>query len=277
MKLLVGLGNPGRQYANNRHNVGFMAVEAIAARHRFSPWRKRFQGQTSDGEFDGERVLLLKPDTYMNESGRAVGEAARFLKISTADIVVFHDELDLDPGRLKVKSGGGNAGHNGLRSISQHLDNAYHRVRIGIGHPGHKDLVASYVLHDFAKADATWLTPLLDAIADAAPWLGAADHARFTTEIARSVDPEPAKPARAKGGGGSSGQKPDMRPAKTAGSTRSGEPPSSAGASDTGERASSTPAAKPSGRHPAGERNAKRQSALAENLKKWLGRRGDSE
>jgi peptidyl-tRNA hydrolase, PTH1 family len=142
MKLLVGLGNPGNEYARHRHNVGFMAVDAIAERHRFSPWKKRFQGHACDGEIDGERTLLLKPATYMNDSGRAVGEALRFLKAEIADLVVFHDELDIDPGRLKVKTGGGNAGHNGLRSISQCVGNDFVRVRIGIGHPGHKDAVS---------------------------------------------------------------------------------------------------------------------------------------
>ncbi len=148
MKLFVGLGNPGAKYARHRHNVGFMAVEQIADRHGFGPWRRRFQGYAADGELDGTKVLLLKPDTYMNESGRAVGEAARFLKLATSDIVVFHDELDLLPGKLKVKTGGGNAGHNGLRSITAHLDNEYVRVRIGIGHPGAKELVQAWVLHD---------------------------------------------------------------------------------------------------------------------------------
>ena len=166
MKLFVGLGNPGDKYARNRHNVGFMAVERIAAAHGFSPWRRKFQGEVAEGTIAGERVLLLKPMTYMNESGRSVGEAARFLKIDLADIVVFHDELDLQPGKVRVKTGGGNAGHNGLKSITAHVGNDYVRVRIGIGHPGSKDAVVPYVLNDFAKADRAWLNPLLAAIAE---------------------------------------------------------------------------------------------------------------
>ena len=232
MKLLVGLGNPGTKYARHRHNVGFMAVERIADRHRFGPWKRKFQGLAADGEIGGEKALLLKPDTYMNESGRAVGEAARFLKISEADIVVFHDELDLAPGKLKVKAGGGNAGHNGLRSISQHIGNEYVRVRIGIGHPGAKELVHGYVLHDFARADEAWLEPLLDAMADAAPRLAAGDQARFLTDVARAAQSPEAVPK-------SKGEAPVAPPPRPAG-------------------------------HPAGERMGKRQSALAENLRKWM-------
>lgn len=238
MKLLVGLGNPGDRYARHRHNVGFMAVERIAERHGFSPWRRRFQGETAEGRIDGARVLLLKPMTYMNESGRCVGEAARFLKIDLDDIVVFHDELDLAPGKVRIKTGGGNAGHNGLRSISAHLGNDFVRVRIGIGHPGSKDAVIPYVLHDFAKADRDWLDPLLDAIADAAPRLAAGDAGRFLTDVARAMQ-EPGREAAA------------------------------------AEKADRTPAAK-ARTHPAGERVAKRQSALAENLRRWLAGRSKS-
>ncbi len=155
MKLIVGLGNPGREYEGNRHNVGFMAVERIGNDHRFGPWKRKFQAIAADGEIAGEKVMLLKPETYMNESGRAVGEAARFLKIGLDDIIVLYDEIDLAAGQLKVKTGGGNAGHNGLRSITAHLGNDYHRVRIGVGHPGAKELVARWVLSDFAKADRT--------------------------------------------------------------------------------------------------------------------------
>ena len=161
MKLFVGLGNPGAQYAGHRHNIGFMAVDRIAADHGFSPWRSRFQGQTSEGQLGGEKVLLLKPGTYMNRSGQSVGEALRFFKLTPGDVTVFHDELDLAPGKLRLKQGGGHAGHNGLRSIHEHLGDAYGRVRLGIGHPGHKDAVAGYVLHDFAKADQDWLDDLL--------------------------------------------------------------------------------------------------------------------
>ncbi len=236
MKLIVGLGNPGAKYAGNRHNIGFMAVERIADVHRFGAWKKCFQGQACDGEIGGEKVLLLKPDTYMNESGRAVGEAMRFLKISIGDLIVLYDEIDLAPGKLKVKAGGGNAGHNGLRSISAHLDNDYVRVRIGVGHPGHKDLVAGYVLHDFAKSDRTWLEPLLDAIANAAGRLAQGDGARFLTDVARAVQ----------------------------------------GDNDAERAAAPHPSPSPregrgvGSKHPAGERQSKQKSAFAENLKKWL-------
>jgi PTH1 family peptidyl-tRNA hydrolase len=244
MKLFVGLGNPGAEYSRHRHNVGFMAIDRIADKHRFPAWRRRFQAETAEADIAGERVLLLKPQTYMNESGRAVGEAARFLKIATSDIVVFHDELDLAPGKLRVKVGGGNAGHNGLRSITAHLDNEYVRVRIGIGHPGHKDAVSGYVLHDFAKAEGVWLEPMLDAMADAAGRLTGGDAQRFMTDVARALG-ETAEPAKAE----------PKSPRKTA---------DAGGASGGG------------GRHPAGERAAKRQSALAENLAKWLQRKGES-
>src|SRR5499427_6234335 len=163
MKLFVGLGNPGTAYARHRHNVGFMAIDRIAARHDLGPWRKRFHGLASEGSIAGHRVLLLKPHTYMNDSGRSVQDAQRFLKLADADVLVFHDELDLMPGKVRVKMGGGNAGHNGLRSITQHIGNDYGRVRLGIGHPGAKHLVSGYVLHDFAKADAAWREPRLEA------------------------------------------------------------------------------------------------------------------
>ena len=153
MLLLVGLGNPGARYVGNRHNVGFMAVQAIAKRHGIGPWRRRFQGVACEGTIGGERVLLLLPGTYMNESGRAVAEAAQFYKLPLGDITVFHDEIELPPGKVRVKVGGGIAGHNGLRSISEHIGNDYRRVRIGVGHPGHKDLVEHYVLSDFAKSE----------------------------------------------------------------------------------------------------------------------------
>src|SRR6267154_443357 len=151
MLLFVGLGNPGAKYARNRHNIGFMAVQAIARRHGFAPWRRRFQGVATEGTIGAERVLLLLPGTYMNESGRAVAEAAQFYKLALPDIVVLHDEIDLAPGKVRVKTGGGSAGHNGMRSISSHVGNDYRRVRIGVGHPGAKDLVHGYVLSDFAK------------------------------------------------------------------------------------------------------------------------------
>ncbi|GAB4123458.1 MAG: aminoacyl-tRNA hydrolase [Rhodothalassiaceae bacterium] len=185
MRLLVGLGNPGARYAGNRHNIGFMAADAIARHHGFSPSRARFQGETMEGMLDGVKCLLLKPQTYMNESGRAVAEAARFFRTAPADIIVFHDELDLAPGRIRVKTGGGHAGHNGLRSIIAHIGEDFVRVRMGIGHPGDRDLVTPYVLSDFSKEERSWLDPLLEALARAAPMLIAGDPARFMTELAR--------------------------------------------------------------------------------------------
>jgi PTH1 family peptidyl-tRNA hydrolase len=214
MKLLVGLGNPGDEYARHRHNVGFMAVDALASDYRFAPWKKRFQGYACEGEIDGARALLLKPATYMNESGRAVGEAMRFLKLEVADLIVFHDELDIDPGRVKVKLGGGSAGHNGLKSITQCVGNEYVRVRIGIGHPGHKDAVSGYVLHDFSKAERSWLDPLLVDMSKAAGHLMAGKPELFASDLAR--------------GGGAAQAAPD-RPAKAAPAPKSGHP--------TGERA----------------------------------------
>jgi peptidyl-tRNA hydrolase, PTH1 family len=231
MKLLVGLGNPGETYARHRHNVGFMALDRLAERHKFSPWKKKFQGYVSEGVIDGARATLLKPETFMNDSGRSVGEALRYLKVPVADLIVFHDELDLDPGRVKVKVGGGNAGHNGLRSISAHQGNDYQRVRIGIGHPGHKDAVSGYVLHDFAKVEMTWLVPLLDAMADAGGLLLAGKQELFLTHVARATHggDEPVKEVKLVD-----------RPVT------------------------------PNPRHPAGERAGKQKTALADNLRKWL-------
>ncbi len=183
MRLFVGLGNPGSRYARNRHNVGFMVVDAIARAHGAAPWRQRFQGSTAEAILGGERVLLLKPATYMNESGRAVAEAQRFFKIALGHVVVFHDELDLPSGKLRVKVGGGNAGHNGLRSITAQCGNDYRRVRIGIGHPGHKDLVHPYVLSDFAKAEEPWVEDLCRACAEFAPLLAKGDDASFQNKV----------------------------------------------------------------------------------------------
>ena len=166
MFLFAGLGNPGPQYAGNRHNIGFMAVDCLVRRHRLSPWRRRFQGAVSEGEIGGQKVLALLPGTYMNESGRAVAEAMRFYKIPLENVVVFHDELDLPPAKLRIKKGGGNAGHNGLKSITAHCGNDYWRVRLGIGHPGDKSLVHSYVLSDFAKSERAWVEAICDACAD---------------------------------------------------------------------------------------------------------------
>jgi PTH1 family peptidyl-tRNA hydrolase len=166
MLLFVGLGNPGPQYAGNRHNIGFMAVQAIARRHDIKPWRRKFQGVAVEGAIAGERVLLLLPGTYMNESGRAVQEAASFYKLEPKDVVVFHDEAELRPGKVRLKVGGGNAGHNGLRSITEHIGNDYRRVRLGIGHPGDKNLMESYVLRDFGKDEWPWVEALCDVVAD---------------------------------------------------------------------------------------------------------------
>jgi PTH1 family peptidyl-tRNA hydrolase len=183
MLLFVGLGNPGTRYARNRHNIGFMAVDEIVRRHGFAPWRRRFQGETSEGTLDGERVIVLKPATFMNESGRAVQEAASFFKIGTGDVTVFQDELELPPTKLRVKVGGGIAGHNGLRSISAHIGNEYRRVRLGIGHPGVKELVHAYVLADFAKDDAPWVTALCEAVADNAGLLATGRDATFQNKV----------------------------------------------------------------------------------------------
>jgi peptidyl-tRNA hydrolase, PTH1 family len=188
MLLFVGLGNPGAKYARNRHNIGFMAIEAIARGYNFPPFRKRFQGMATEGALDGARVILLQPQTFMNESGRAVLEAARFHKIALTDIVVFHDELDLPPGKLRVKTGGGNAGHNGLRSITAHLGNDYRRVRLGIGHPGDKNLVHSYVLNDFGKSEEAWAQALCDGIARNAGLLAKGDDAGFQNRLHLFMD-----------------------------------------------------------------------------------------
>ena len=187
MKLFVGLGNPGGEYAFHRHNIGFMAADAIAASHDFPAWRKRFSGLTAEGKLGRENVLLLKPQTYMNESGRSVGEAVRFYKLELNDVVVFHDELDLAPGKVRVKKGGGVAGHNGLRSLTAHIGNDYWRVRVGIGHPGHRDLVTGYVLRDFAKIERDWLETLLGAIAKAAPDLARGANDKFQSFVAHSM------------------------------------------------------------------------------------------
>jgi len=183
MLLFVGLGNPGAKYARNRHNIGFMAVDEIARRHHFAPWRRRFQGETSEGTLESERVILLKPTTYMNESGRAVQEAASFFKLGVGDITVFQDELELPPCKLRLKVGGGIAGHNGLRSISAHIGNEYRRVRLGIGHPGIKELVHGHVLSDFAKADMPWVEALCDAVADNAGLLTGRRDSTFANKV----------------------------------------------------------------------------------------------
>ncbi len=189
MKLIVGLGNPGDKYSGNRHNIGFMAVDEIARGYSFAPWKKRFQGYTSEGQIGLERCILLKPSTYMNESGRAVGEAMRFYKLPLGDVIVIHDEIDLKPGVIRVKKSGGNAGHNGLKSISAHAGNDYVRVRLGIDHPGDRALVANYVLQDFAKSDREWLMPLLEGVARGMAKLVEGSDAAFLAEAARGRKP----------------------------------------------------------------------------------------
>jgi PTH1 family peptidyl-tRNA hydrolase len=183
MLLFVGLGNPGPQYAENRHNIGFMAVQAIARRHDIKPWRRRFQGVAVEGLIEAKRVLLLLPGTYMNESGRAVQEAMNFYKVAAGQVAVFHDEAELPPGKVRVKIGGGNAGHNGLRSISAHIGNDYRRVRLGIGHPGDKNLMEAYVLQNFAKSEWPWVEALCDIIADNAGLLVEGKNSTFQNRV----------------------------------------------------------------------------------------------
>jgi PTH1 family peptidyl-tRNA hydrolase len=196
MKLIIGLGNPGNAYAGNRHNIGFMAVDRIREDHGFTPWRKAFQGWASEGRLGGDKAILLKPDTFMNLSGQSVQAALSFYKLTAADVVVFHDELDLVPGKAKFKQGGGHAGHNGLRSIHQHLGtDAYGRVRLGIGHPGHKDAVAKYVLSDFAKGEQNWLADLMQGISQGAAFLATNDGARFSNAVALCMSPPSAPQA----------------------------------------------------------------------------------
>lgn len=207
MLLFVGLGNPGPEYALNRHNIGFMAVDAIVRRHSFSPWRSKFHGEVSEGTIGAEKVVALKPMTYMNDSGRSVAACASFYKIEPKDFVVFHDELDLDPGRLKVKIGGGHAGHNGLRSIQAHLGPDFRRIRMGIGHPGAKERVTGWVLGNFAKVDRDWLEPLLGDVADAAGKLVERDDVGFMNLVmgvkpATEAKPEKPRPLAAPVEGG---------------------------------------------------------------------------
>jgi PTH1 family peptidyl-tRNA hydrolase len=245
MLLIVGLGNPGSQYALNRHNIGFMAADAIHRRHGFSPWRSKFQALVSEGKLAGRKTLLMKPQTYMNESGRAVSEAARFHKIPNADIVVMHDELDLPAAKIRMKTGGGHGGHNGLRSISAHIGEDYRRLRLGIGHPGSKELVHGYVLRDFAKVDGEWINPLLDAIADNAALLADGKDSTFGNRLHRSLEPEkPAKTPKAD-------NKAD-RPAKAAGTDTPAKAiaAANAGHPDKGGQpaaASTSPASPPAG------------------------------
>jgi PTH1 family peptidyl-tRNA hydrolase len=209
MKLIVGLGNPGAKYAANRHNIGFMALDRVAEDHGLGPWKSRFQGLAAEGRLGETRVTLLKPQTFMNLSGQAVGEAMRYLKLTPGDVIVLHDELDLMPGKCRVKQGGGHAGHNGLRSIHQHLGADYMRVRLGIGHPGHKDRVAGYVLSDFAKADQDWLDNLLRGISDGAAALAAGDTGRFQNAVAQHTAPPRSGTGHVAGNGDRTGSGPD--------------------------------------------------------------------
>lgn len=201
MRLLIGLGNPGAEYARNRHNIGFMAVDAIVRRHGFSPWRARFHGQCAEGVVGGEKVLALKPETFMNLSGQSAAAALRFFKLTPGDVIVFHDDLDLAPGAVRIKTGGGTGGHNGLKSLDAHIGKEYRRVRIGIGHPGDKNLVTPYVLGNFAKAEQDWLDPLFDAMAADAALLFETDGAAF---LARLPRPRPrVQPGKPETGGAS--------------------------------------------------------------------------
>jgi len=187
MLLVAGLGNPGSQYEHNRHNIGFMAVDALQRRYRFSPWSKKFQALIADGVIDGEKVLLIKPQTYMNLSGQSIGEALRFYKLSPDHLLVIHDELDLAAGKARIKTGGSAGGHNGLKSVDKHCGKDYRRLRLGIGHPGHKDLVHHHVLGNFAKADEAWLEPLLDAIAGYMPLLLQGENSTFMNRLSMAA------------------------------------------------------------------------------------------
>jgi PTH1 family peptidyl-tRNA hydrolase len=189
MKLIVGLGNPGTKYAGHRHNIGFMAADRIAADHGFSPWKSKHQGSLCEGRFGSDRVVLLKPETFMNNSGQSVQAAMRFYKLDPEDVIVLHDEIDLAPGKVKFKTGGGHAGHNGLRSIHNHIGPDYARVRLGVGHPGRKELVPAYVLHDFAKSDQGWLEDVLRGLSDGVPYLAKGDAAKFSNAVALRVSP----------------------------------------------------------------------------------------
>lgn len=189
MKLIAGLGNPGAKYAQNRHNIGFMAVDRIAADHGFSAWKGKFQGVISEGRLGSEKVVLLKPETFMNLSGQSVGEAMRFYKLDPSDVIVLHDEIDLAPAKVRVKTSGGHAGHNGLRSIHAHIGEAYGRVRLGVGHPGHKDAVPGFVLRDFPKADQDWLDDVILGVSDGAAHLAEGDSGKFLNAVSLRANP----------------------------------------------------------------------------------------
>nr|WP_316655218.1 aminoacyl-tRNA hydrolase [uncultured Gellertiella sp.] len=196
MLVIAGLGNPGAKYAFNRHNIGFMAVDAIHDRNRFSPWSKKFRGEIADGELGGEKVLLIKPQTFMNLSGEAVGEALRFYKLEPSQLVVLYDELDLAPGKVRMKTGGGHGGHNGIKSLDAHCGRDYRRIRLGIGHPGSKEAVNNHVLGDFAKSDRVWLEPLLDAIGDHAAMIPRNEDSQFMNKLALATGAQPVEDAQ---------------------------------------------------------------------------------
>ncbi len=222
MLLLVGLGNPGPRYTCNRHNIGYMAVDEIVRRHGFGPWRRRFQGQCADGRIDALKVLALKPETYMNESGRSVGEAMRFYKLAPEAVLVFHDDLDLRPGKVKVKRGGGHAGHNGLGSLDAHIGRDYARVRLGIGHPGHKDLVEPYVLKDFPKTEDPLVEKLVEAVAAELPKLIGGDESVFMSRVAYLMAPPRPKAPAADTAGGDQAADPGAGAGDSNGETSSG-------------------------------------------------------
>ncbi|NNK15423.1 MAG: aminoacyl-tRNA hydrolase [Sulfitobacter sp.] len=205
---MVGLGNPGAKYARNRHNIGFMALDQIAVDHGFGAWKSKHQGSVSEGRFGSDRAVLLKPETFMNNSGQSVQAAMKFYKIAPEDVIVFHDEIDLAPGKVKCKTGGGHAGHNGLRSLHAHIGPDYDRVRLGVGHPGHKDAVPGYVLRDFPKADDAWLDDVLRGISDGVPYLVAGDTAKFMNAVALRVNPP-------RSGTGTKGPAKEQKPVET--------------------------------------------------------------
>lgn len=216
MKLFAGLGNPGAKYAGHRHNIGFMALDRVAGDHGFGAWKSKFQGQVCEGRLGAEKIVLLKPTTFMNKSGQSVGEAMRFYKLDSTDVTVFHDEIDLAPGKLRCKAGGGHAGHNGLRSIHEHIGPHYDRVRMGVGHPGHKDRVPGYVLHDFAKADQEWLDDMLRGISDGVEHLAGGDTGRFLNAVSLRLAPPRSSTSKPK-----AAPKPDAAPPPPAEDTRS--------------------------------------------------------
>jgi peptidyl-tRNA hydrolase, PTH1 family len=222
MLLIIGLGNPGGRHAGHRHNVGFMAADAIHRRHGFGPWRRRFQAEVAEGTLAGEKSLLVKPQTYMNESGRSVGEAVKFFKLTPADILVIHDEVDLPPGKIRMKAGGSAAGHNGLRSIDAAIGDGFRRLRIGVGHPGAKKRVPGYVLRDFAKADAKWLNPLLDAIGEHAPLIAEGKDSTFANRLHEALAGDKPKEKSATEAAQPKDAGPKTEPRPAAGTTREG-------------------------------------------------------